>query len=151
MVKQVKYAKAGDEFPRIIKEPLTRVQIAKYAGASGDFNPLHLDDAPGMAMGTGGVIAHGMLIMGFAGQAVTGWLPKQSLRRLGVRFVGMTRPGDKITVGGKIINVKQEAGECCLTCEVTAVDGAGKLKLVGSFDAYLPPTAEIELLDYGVD
>jgi acyl dehydratase len=147
MLKQIKSTKAGEEFPKIIKDPVTRVQIAKYAGASGDFNPLHLDDAPGVALGAGGVIAHGMLIMGFVGQAVTSWVPKQALRKFGVRFVGMTRPGDTITVSGKVKDVKQEADEYRLTCEVTASDNEGNIKLVGLFVAYLPPIAEILLID----
>lgn len=145
MAKPVKLVKAGEVFPGLVKEPITKVQIAKYAGASGDFNPLHLDDAPGLALGTGGIIAHGMLVMGFAGQAITNWVPKRGLREFRVRFVGMTRPGDVITVRGKIKEIQQEAGEYRLTCEVTASDQEGNLKLVGSFVATLPPTAEIAL------
>lgn len=147
MRKHVKSAQVGDEFPKLIKEPVTRVQIAKYAGASGDFNPLHLDDAPGVALGAGGVIAHGMLIMGFVGQAVTNWVPKQSLRKFGVRFIGMTRPGDTIYISGKVKEIEQKADDCSLICEVTAADTKGNLKLVGSFMAVLSPTAEIVLND----
>ena len=145
MIKHVKSAQVGDEFPKLVKEPVTRVQIAQYAGASGDFNPLHLDDSPGLALGAGGVIAHGMLIMGFVGQAITSWVPKKALRKFGVRFIGMTRPGDSICVTGKVKEIEQNAEECRLICEVKASDQAGKLKLIGTFEATLSPTAEIIL------
>ena len=60
----------GQELPAYIKEPVTKVQLVKYAGASGDFNPLHTDDAFAQKIGLQGPIAHGMLIMGFLGEYV---------------------------------------------------------------------------------
>ncbi|GAV23525.1 MaoC/PaaZ C-terminal domain-containing protein [Carboxydothermus pertinax] len=147
MKKRVSELKPGDEFPALKKEPVTRVQIARYAGASGDFNPLHLDDAAGIALGTGGVIAHGMLIMGFAGQAVTSWIPKKALKKFGVRFVGMTRPGESITVEGKITEVKVQGEEYSITAKITAKGQNQNLKIKGSFAALLPPDYELILKD----
>ena len=63
--------KVGDELTPLVKEPVTRVQLVQYAGASGDFNPIHWDPERGSEMGLGGVIAHGMLSMGFLGQYAT--------------------------------------------------------------------------------
>ncbi|MBT3432967.1 MAG: dehydratase, partial [Nitrospinaceae bacterium] len=60
--------KAGDKLPEIIKDPIAKVQLVMYAGASGDFNPIHTDDEAAQARGLKGVIAHGMLSMGFLGQ-----------------------------------------------------------------------------------
>ena len=60
----------GTEMPRLVKPPVTHNQLVRYAGASGDFNPIHTDPEAGKAAGIG-LIAHGMLIMGFAGQAIT--------------------------------------------------------------------------------
>ena len=57
----------GDEIPQLVKSPIKHLQLVRYAGASGDFNPLHTDPSVGEAIGTGGIIAHGMLIMGFVG------------------------------------------------------------------------------------
>ena len=59
--------KPGDDLAPLVKEPVTRVQLVQYAGASGDFNPIHWDPERGQEMGLGGVIAHGMLSMGFLG------------------------------------------------------------------------------------
>lgn len=65
-----------------------------------------------------GVIAHGMLITGFVGQAITAWVPRKCLKRFGVRFSGMTRPGNTITVTGKVVDKKNQGN--IVTCEVMA-------------------------------
>ena len=127
----------GDELPALIKEPVNEVQLVKYAGASGDFNPLHFMDSVGKAAGQGGVIAHGMLIMGFMGQAVTDWIPNRNLKRFGVRFVNVTRPGDVITVKGKIADKKLVEGRGMITGEVSAADQNGQVKAVGRFEAWI--------------
>ena len=57
--------KIGDSIPELVKAPITRTQLALFAGASGDHNPIHLDDAEAQAGGLSGVIAHGMLNMAF--------------------------------------------------------------------------------------
>lgn len=79
---------------------VTRVQIAKYAAASGDFNALHLDDEHAQRAGMPGVIAHGLLTLGFAGQAVTeraGGDPT-AVRSISMRFRRPVRPGDTVEV-----------------------------------------------------
>ncbi|OAT81143.1 hypothetical protein A6M21_12030 [Desulfotomaculum copahuensis] len=124
--------------PPLKKPPLDRMQLVRYAGASGDFNPLHYDDETGKAAGTGGVIAHGMLLMGFAGQAVTRWIPNRYLKRLSVRFVDITRPGDQITVNGRITGKRLENGRGLITGEVWAADQQDTIKLKGIFEAELP-------------
>jgi acyl dehydratase len=128
----------GDEMPKLVKGPLHKLQHVIYAGASGDFNPLHTDDDFARAVGMkDGVITHGMLIMGFAGQAITAWVPRKCLRRFGVRFSGMTRPGNTITISGKVVDKKSDGKENLITCEVVAMDEKGDVKLTGSFDAAL--------------
>ena len=124
--------------PPLHKPTIERTQLVRYAGASGDFNPLHYDDEAGKAAGTGGVIAHGMLIMGFTAQAVTRWIPNRCLKRLSVRFVNITRPGEQITVGGRIIEKRVENGRGIITGEVWAADRQGAVKLKGIFEAELP-------------
>ena len=64
----------GDAMPALVKPPIQQIQLTRYAGASGDFNPIHQDDAFAKAAGMGGVFAHGMLSMGFVAQSVTDWL-----------------------------------------------------------------------------
>jgi acyl dehydratase len=131
--------KVGDEIPKLVKGPLQKLQHVMYAGASGDFNPLHTDDDFAKAVGMkDGVITHGMLIMGFVGQAITNWIPKKDLKRFGVRFAGMTKPGNTITVTGKVRDKRSQSGQNLITCDITAMDETGDVKVTGSFDAALP-------------
>ncbi|MGA3114783.1 MAG: MaoC/PaaZ C-terminal domain-containing protein [Syntrophobacteraceae bacterium] len=124
----------GDVMPVLVKAPIDKVQLVKYAGASGDFNPLHLDPDVGKAVGLGGTIAHGMLIMGFVGQAMTNGIPKKYIKKFGVRFAGMTRPGDVVTVTGV---VKEKSGNR-IVCDLEAKNQNGTLLIGGSFEAALP-------------
>ncbi len=127
----------GTEMPALTKGPLAKLQHVMYAGASGDFNPLHTDDDFAKAVGMkDGVITHGMLVMGFAGQAITAWVPKKNLKKFGVRFSGMTRPGNTLTITGKVIDKKTTGNR--ITCEITVVDETGDIKLTGRFEAELP-------------
>ena len=130
--------RVGDIMPPLTKDPVERVQLVKYAGASGDFNPLHTDPEVGKAAGTGGVIAHGMLIMGFVGQAITNWIPNKYLKKFGVRFVGMTRPGDVVTITGKVRERTEGREGKRIVCDVEARNQAGALLVSGSFEAALP-------------
>jgi acyl dehydratase len=97
--------KAGEQLEPLRKEPVTKVQLVKYAGASGDYNLIHTDDATAEAMGLGGVIAHGMLSMGFLGQYAAALAGPQNVKRLKVRFAAMVRPGDELTCRGAVREV----------------------------------------------
>lgn len=131
----------GDEMPSLVKEPVTRTQLVRYAGASGDLNPLHFDDEFAKSAGMGGVIAHGMLVMGFAGQAITQWFPRKYLRKFGARFVGMTGLGEQITVKGSVTQKSQENGENFIAGTITASAQDGSIKLNGDFKVALPNKA----------
>ncbi len=128
--------RVGDEMPLLVKEPVTEVQLVRYAGASGDFNPLHTVHSVGEAAGFGGVIAHGLLIMGFVGQAITQWVPNRCIRKFRVRFTGVTRPGDAITVTGRV--EEKDPAENRITYSVEAKDQNGDAKIKGSFEAVFP-------------
>lgn len=124
----------GQELPALKKEAITHTQLVKYAGASGDFNPIHTVVPVGEKAGLGGVIAHGMLIMGFAGQAICTWFPRKNLRRFKVRFAAMTRPGEQITIIGKIAEELTVGAETRLRCELTASNEEWEVKLKGEFE-----------------
>ncbi|MFO8101867.1 MAG: MaoC/PaaZ C-terminal domain-containing protein [Dehalococcoidia bacterium] len=128
----------GDAVPSVEKDPVSKDQIWRYAGASGDFNPLHMDDEWGTAAGMGGRIAHGMLLMGFVGQAITSYVPKKYLKKFSVRFGGMTKLNDVISISGTIKDKRTENGENIITGEVSAADQNGDVKVSGTFDAALP-------------
>lgn len=113
--------KPGDDLAPLVKEPVTRLQLVQYAGASGDFNPIHWDPERGAEMGLGGVIAHGMLSMGFLGQYVAGIAGPERVRRLRVRFGAMVRPGDRLTCRGTVREVA--AGRATLDVWAENEDG----------------------------
>lgn len=119
----------GYEFPKIVKEEITRVQLVKYAGASGDFNPLHTVEEVGEQAGSG-IIAHGMLIMGMVAEAVTTWVPRKQVRNLKVRFKKMTFPGEVIEVVGKVIDKTNDR----LVGQVSAMNREGVIKVSGTFE-----------------
>jgi acyl dehydratase len=128
----------GDTLPSLTKEPISLVQLVRYAGASGDFNPLHTDPKVGEAIGTGGIIAHGMLIMGFVGQLVSDYVGPQALRKFNVRFKGMTHLDDIITCSGSITKKYELDGEHRIVGKVQATDQNGDIKVAGTFEAALP-------------
>lgn len=131
----------GDEIPRLVTAPVTHLQLVRYAGASGDFNPLHTDPKIGEMIGTGGIIAHGMLIMGFVGQMLSDYVGPQALKKFGVRFKGMTHLDDEITCTGTITKKYEENGEGLIAGKVQAADQNGDVKVAGSFVAALPRRA----------
>ena len=128
----------GDDIPKLVKSPVSHLQLVRYAGASGDFNPLHTDPKIGELAGTGGIIAHGMLIMGFVGQMLSDYAGPTALRKFDVRFKGMTRIDDVITCTGTITEKHEVDGEGHITGKVRASDQNGDVKLVGTFVAELP-------------
>lgn len=128
----------GDEIPKLVKPPVTHLQLVRYAGASGDFNPLHTDPKIGELIGVGGIIAHGMLIMGFAGQLLSDYVGPTALRKFSVRFKGMTHLDDVITCTGTITEKYEADGEARIAGKVQAADQNGDVKLTGTFVAALP-------------
>jgi acyl dehydratase len=128
----------GDSFASIRKEPITRVQLVKYAGASGDFNPLHTVEEIGEKAGTG-IIAHGMLIMGMAAEGVTTWIPRQYVKKLKVRFKKMTYPGETILITGRVLEKRPNN---TVIGEVVAMNSDGEIKVSGTFEGVLPSKEE---------
>jgi acyl dehydratase len=107
----------------VLVENLTRTRIVQYAGASGDYNPLHTDGRYAREIaGYPGVFAHGMLTMGMSARAVTDWVGEEQLTRLGVRFTAQVWPGDTLTAVVTVTAV--ENGEAQLEIKTTNQDGA---------------------------
>jgi acyl dehydratase len=127
----------GDTIPPLTRPPITHLQLVRYAGASGDFNPLHTDPTVGETLGFGGVIAHGMLIMGFVGQMLSDYIGPASLKSFRVRFKGITHIGDVITCTGTITEKYEEGGEKLIAGNVQAADQTGHVKVTGGFVAAL--------------
>nr|WP_263326471.1 MaoC/PaaZ C-terminal domain-containing protein [Neobacillus sp. Marseille-Q6967] len=122
--------KIGQELKPVRKEEITHTQLVRYAGASGDFNPIHTVVPFAEQAGLGGVIAHGMLIMGFIGQAIGTWFDVTQLLNFRVRFQAITRPGEKITILGQITGETIDRW----ICEAKAINEKNEVKARGSFE-----------------
>jgi len=97
--------RAGEALPELATT-IERLDLIRYAGASGDFNPIHWNDEVARAVGLPGVIAHGMYSMGVAARMVTGWAgDPAAVRRLRVRFSAMIEPGQTLTAKGEVAEV----------------------------------------------
>ena len=120
----------GYTFEPLHKEEITHTQLVRYAGASGDFNQIHTVVPYAEAAGLGGVIAHGMLIMGFVGQAIGQWFQTKDLAKFSTRFKAMTRPGEKITVQGRVVG----ENENYWLCEAEAVNADDEVKVKAFFE-----------------
>src|SRR5262245_11355767 len=141
----MKYAKVyaedvnvGDALPPLVKGPIQQIQLTRYAGASGDFNPIHQDDEFAKAAGMGGVFAHGMLSMGFVAQAVTDWAGAGSVRKIGVRFAGLVRLKDTVTCTGRVV---AKAAKDTVDLEIWAENQKGEKVVTGRATVSLPSRA----------
>ena len=83
-----------------VTPPVTRTQIVRFAGAAGDFNPMHHDEPFAQAAGQPGVFAMGQLQAAILADAVAGWLGRDNVTGYGVRFKDMVRPGDVLVLRG---------------------------------------------------
>ena len=128
--------KVGDSRELVLVENLSRTQIVMYAGASGDFNPIHHDEVfATKAAGYPSVFAHGMLTMGMTARVVTDWLGDGVLTEYGVRFVRQVWPGDTLTAKGTIAAVGADGA---VEVDVTTVNQAGEPVVTGRAKAVLP-------------
>lgn len=129
----------GDELPAVIHAAVTKVQLVQYAGASHDYNLLHTDDGFAQMAGMpNGVIAHGMLSMGFAAQFLAGWAGAQNVRKVNVRFTAITEPGDEVTASGKVVKKYEEDGEKRVLCEILTTTQKGTVTTKGEGIVALP-------------
>jgi acyl dehydratase len=129
----------GAALPELEKAPITATQLVKYSGASGDFNPIHTVPDVAKMVGLDGIIAHGMLIMAFAGQMLTNWAGDGSVRQFKVRFSGMTKPFEAVVCRGSVSEKMEKDGECLVRGKLT-VKGKDddSLKVKGEFIVALP-------------
>ena len=126
----------GDEAP-VLSHTLTRTDLVKYAGASGDFNPMHHDEVAAQAAGQPSVFGHGMFSMGILGTALTDYVGIGNVRRYQVRFARQTWP-DEVLSSKIVVTGKREAdGLRLIDLAVTLSNADGEDKLVGEATAVL--------------
>ncbi|MAR28792.1 MAG: acyl dehydratase [Gammaproteobacteria bacterium TMED57] len=115
--------KAGDTYTECLVEDLSRTQIVMYAGASGDYNPVHTDEKFTKEIaGYPSVFAHGMLTMGMTGRMLTNYVGDGRLTKYGVRFTSQVWPGDTLNSTATVVDVTD--GIVNLSVETTNQDGA---------------------------
>jgi acyl dehydratase len=110
----------GDPVAPLQKPAVTRVHIAKFAGASQDWSPLHLDDDFAKSAGYGSVFAHGAISLGFAAEAVQRWLENGRVLQSTATFQKLVWPGDILTAKGVVVNRYEHNGESRVDIDVWA-------------------------------
>jgi acyl dehydratase len=132
--------KVGDSKELLLVDDLTRTQIVMYAGASGDYNPLHSDEKFAREVaGYPGIFAHGMLTMGMTGRVVTDWFDVGRVTKYGVRFVRQVWPGATLTATAVVDAIRDEDGVLYADVSITTVDAEGTTVLTGTATARLDP------------
>jgi acyl dehydratase len=132
--------KVGDTREQLLVDDLTRTQIVMYAGASGDYNPLHSDEKFAREVaGYPGIFAHGMLSMGMTGRIVTDWFGDGRLTKYGVRFVRQVWPGDTLTASATVEAIREEGGERFADVSIVTVNQDGTTVVSGTATARLDP------------
>ncbi|MFN7130669.1 MAG: MaoC/PaaZ C-terminal domain-containing protein [Myxococcales bacterium] len=137
--------RVGDELPTLTKEPIDRVQIARFAGASGDFNPMHVDELAARAAGMPSVLAQALLANSFMAQFLGDWLKGGRLTRLAVRFVKIVWPADVLSCKGRVLaRRRDEQGRYFVDVDIWAENQKGELVLKGHATGQLFFNAEDE-------
>jgi acyl dehydratase len=127
----------GDRAP-VRSLVLSRTDLVVYAGASGDYNPMHHDEVKARAAGQPSVFGHGMFSMGFLGSAITDWVGEGNVRRFRVRFVRQTWPDEHLSTSVVVTGTRVEAGEHLVDLDVRLVNADGEEKVVGEATARVP-------------
>ena len=131
---------AGQEFSAQLVEDLRRTQIVQYAGASGDYNPLHTDEPfATQVAGYPTVFAHGMLTMGMTGRLLTDTVGDGRLTKFGGRFSSQVFPGDDLTATATVTDVRQDGDEWFADFTVSTTNQDGTEVFKGHATARLDP------------
>ena len=127
----------GDQAPEVTHE-LTRTDLVMYAGASGDFNPMHHDEVKAQAAGLPSVFGHGMFSAGFLAKALTDYVGVGTLKKYKVRFAKQTWPGETFKTSITVTAKRKENGSNLIDLEATLLNQDGEVKVSGEATAELP-------------
>ena len=126
----------GDSYSECLVDDLKRTQIVQYAGASGDYNPLHTDEIFTTEIAKyPSVFAHGMLTMGMTGRMLTNYVGDGRLTKFGVRFTNQVWPGDTLNSTATVEGVTEEDGEQVVNLKVETTNQDGVVVVLGHASA----------------
>lgn len=130
----------GDIHTTTLVEDLKRTTIVQYAGASGDYNPIHTDEMfATQVAGYPGVFAHGMLSMGLTGTMLTDYVGDGTLTKYGVRFTSQVWPGDTLTSTATITDIRDQDGHRVVDLEVVTINQNEVAVITGNATARIEP------------
>jgi acyl dehydratase len=124
----------GDQAP-VRSRVLTRTDLVMYAGASGDYNPMHHDEVQAQAAGQPSVFGHGMFSMGFLGTAITDYVGVGNVRRFQVRFAKQTWPDEELRTTIVVTGKRTEGPDHLVDMDVRLLNADGEEKVVGEATA----------------
>jgi acyl dehydratase len=129
----------GDEAEPFVLENLSRTHFVRYAGASGDFNPMHHDDTIATQVGNPSVFGHGMLTAGLMAKTVKDWLGPEAIRKFDVRFAKQVWPGETLTFSARVTGREPAAAGDggTVDLDLSVANGDGEIKLTGTATAAL--------------
>jgi acyl dehydratase len=128
----------GDVHSEVVVDDLTRTQIVQYAGASGDYNPLHSDEVFATKVaGYPSVFAHGMLTMGMTGKMLTNFVGDGRLKSFGGRFTAQVWPGDTLTARAEVLAIRSVGGEQLVDLRLATVNQDGREVFTGQATALI--------------
>ena len=130
--------KVGDTRSAVVVDNLSRTQIVQYAGASGDYNPMHHDEIAATAAGQPSVFGHGMFSMGLLGTAITDYVGAGNVRHYQVRFSRQTWPDEVLSSKIVVTAKREEDGKQLVDLAVTLSNADGEDKVVGEATAAVP-------------
>jgi acyl dehydratase len=135
MTTKLKYdsIKVGDQIPTITIDNVSRPDFVRYAGASGDFVPLHYDQTFVEAAGIPTVFAQGMWTAGCLSRCLTDYAGAGNVRRYKVRFARQVWPGDTLTCRGTVTGKSEKGGERIIEGEVEVLNQKGEATVKGNF------------------
>jgi len=123
---------SSERLPEVVAGPITRHVLGWYAGASGDYNPLHIDSDFARRAGMSDVFAHGMLSAAYLSRVVTDWTDASHLLHLRFRFVAITPVGDQVHGRGHVVAPVTHAGQAGLSLALTAHNQNQEIKVLGT-------------------
>ena len=121
----------GYEIPKTIIGPFNQNDLVKYAKASGDFNPIHLDKEFAKTIGLDNVIVHGMLIMAHLGKCIANSNSVSFLKHFSVQFCSITRLEEKLICKGKVSKIEKNNQKKIITLKLKVLNLAGEVKILG--------------------